>query len=216
MAERGRPRSFDRTDALRRAMMLFWKHGYEGTSMADLTAAMGITAPSLYAAFGCKEALFREVVEHYQANEGRFTGEALAADTSAREAIEAMLNGAAVNLGATGGCLVVTAATKCGADNETVGSYLQENRVSRNDAIHRRLERALEEGELPPGTDTRGLATFYATLLQGMSIQARDGTSKKSLKAAVSAAMSAWPMPPTLPTSATTARKRSPKASAGS
>ena len=215
MAERGRPRSFDRTDALRRAMMLFWKHGYEGTSLADLTATMGITAPSLYAAFGCKEALFREVVEHYQANEGRFTGEALEADTSAREAIEAMLNGAAVNLGATGGCLVVTAATKCGAANETVDLYLQENRVARNDAIRRRLERAVQEGELPADTDTRGLATFYATLLQGMSIQARDGTSKKSLKAAVVAAMSAWPGPP-VTAAAKAVGKRTAKAAAAS
>lgn len=196
MAERGRPRSFDRTDALKRAMMLFWKHGYEGTSMADLTAAMGITAPSLYAAFGCKEELFREVVQHYQEHEGRFTDEALAADTSAREAIETMLNGAAANLGATGGCLVVTAATKSGVGNEAVDAYLQQNRVGKNDAIRRRLERAVEQGELSAEVDVRGLATFYATLLQGMSIQARDGVSRKSLKAAVTVAMSAWPAPP--------------------
>jgi len=194
MAERGRPRSFDREQALLSAQELFSRHGYEGTSLTDLTSAMGITAPSLYAAFGCKEELFKEVVRHYQANEGSFSAAALNADTTARVAIEKMLNGAAQNLGATGGCLVVTAATKCGAANETVDAFLQENRIAKTEEIKSRLLRAVEEGELAADTDVRGLATFYGTVLQGMSIQARDGTSRKALKAVAAAAMLAWPV----------------------
>lgn len=194
MSKRGRPRAFDRAAALRRAMEVFWERGYEGTSLGDLTAAMGINRPSLYAAFGCKEALFREAVELYGSAEGSATNRALREPT-ARAVVEAMLRGnveAYLDPKNPAGCMIVLAATLGSPESKGVRDHLAECRRSGQVALQRRLERGVAEGELPAGTDTAALAAFYTTLLQGLSIQARDGASRETLNAVVDNAMAAW------------------------
>ncbi|MDQ8730213.1 TetR/AcrR family transcriptional regulator [Bradyrhizobium sp. LHD-71] len=195
MAERGRPRSFDRAAALRQAMEVFWAKGYSGTSMADLTAAMKINSPSIYAAFGCKEELFREAVVLYGATEGARIWERMTAAPSARAAIETMLRVSAEDYTRPGkprGCLVVLGAIHADDGNDAVQRELRQKRVHNVDLLARRLERAVAEGELPEGVDCRAVATFYATVQHGMSIQARDGVSRKSLLNVADCAMVAW------------------------
>jgi AcrR family transcriptional regulator len=211
MTTRGRPRSFDREAALRRAMEVFWRRGYEGTAVSDLTKAMGIKAPSLYAAFGCKEALFREAVELYNATEGAATDRALEAAATARQGVEEMLRVNAVayvNPGRPPGCMVTMAATIGTPESGEVREFLARCRREAEDALKRRLARGIAEGDLPMETDIAALAAFYYTVLQGLSIQARDGASRKQLSAIVDCAMAAWDGPAT-PRLATLARNPS-------
>jgi AcrR family transcriptional regulator len=194
MASRGRPRSFDRDAALRRAMEVFWRHGYEGTSLNQLTTAMAINAPSLYAAFGSKEALFRDAVELYDATEGALANGALEAPT-AREAVEAMLRGNVADYtdpSKPPGCMIVLAATIGTIGNQGVRDFLAEQRRSGEEVLRRRLQRGVQEGDLPPGTDVKALAAFVTTLQQGLSIQARDGAPRATLEAIVDHALAAW------------------------
>ncbi|XXX66056.1 TetR/AcrR family transcriptional regulator [Sorangium sp. So ce128] len=195
MVGRGRPRSFDRDAALRRAMEVFWERGYEGTSLSDLTAAMGINSPSLYAAFGCKEALFREAVALYSEVEGAATNRAMSDEPTARRAVEAMLRGNVEGYATPGkpsGCMIVLAATLGTPENERVRAYLAGCRRAALDALRSRLDRGVAEGDVPAGTDTAALAAFYTTVLQGLSLQARDGASREALQAIVDCAMAAW------------------------
>ncbi|MEV0711074.1 TetR/AcrR family transcriptional regulator [Nocardia aurea] len=196
MAERGRPRAFERSVALRRAMEVFWEHGYEGTSMSDLTAAMGINSPSLYAAFGDKEALFRAAVELYGQTEGGHTERALREEPTARAGIEAMLRDNALAYtqeNTPHGCMVVLAGSTYTTRSTTVRDFLVECRHETTGDIRRRLDRGVVEGDLPPDTDTAALAFFYATVLYGLSIQARDGATLTELTASIDTAMRAWP-----------------------
>jgi AcrR family transcriptional regulator len=195
MAARGRPRGFDRQTALRRAMEAFWRRGYEGTAISDLTKAMGINAPSLYAAFGCKEALFREAVALYNATEGAVSDRALEAAPTARRAVEAMLrlNAAAyVNPRRPPGCMITLAATIGTPECAEVRDFLGRCRQEAQDALEARLARGAAEGDLPAGADIASVAAFYYTVLQGLSIQARDGASRETLDAIVDCAMAAW------------------------
>jgi len=195
MAERGRPRSFDRTAALRRAMDLFWVRGYEATSLSDLTTAMGISSPSLYAAFGCKEELFREAVALYGATEGMGALRLLDEAPTARAAIETMLRRSAERFTRPGrppGCLAVLGAINCSADNESVQQHLAEYRAGVSKALRRRLERGVAEGELPSGFDVDAAAAFYVTVQNGLSLQARDGASRQRLEDIADCAMAAW------------------------
>jgi AcrR family transcriptional regulator len=176
-------------------MEVFWQRGYEGASLSDLTAAMGINSPSLYAAFGCKEELFREAVALYDALEGEATARALHEEPTARAAVEAMLRGNADAYACPekpSGCMIVLAATTCTPENDSVREYLAECRRSGQDALQRRLERGIADGDLPPGADTAALAAYYTAVLQGLSIQARDGASREILGAIVDCAMAAW------------------------
>ncbi|WP_206956581.1 TetR/AcrR family transcriptional regulator [Trinickia acidisoli] len=198
MPERGRPRSFDRETALQQAMEVFWARGYEGTSMADLTAAMGIKAPSLYAAFGDKAALFREAVAHYRATEGSSTSKALREAVSAREAVEGMLMAATADLTMNGrprGCLVVLGATNCAPPNGAANEFLRGLRLATSQDIRKRLVQGLANGELPKSTDVDDLTAYFVTVLHGMSLQARDGVTQKTLEAVVRTAMAIWPPP---------------------
>ncbi|MBO0850183.1 MAG: TetR/AcrR family transcriptional regulator [Pseudonocardia sp.] len=195
MAERGRPRAFDRRVALRRAMEAFWEHGYEGTSIHELTEAMGINAPSLYAAFSCKEALFREAVALYGEMEGGPLRRALEEEPTAREAAAGMLRAGAIAYtepGKPNGCMIVLAATTYTPKTEGIRDYLTEERRAGTRALRERLERAVAEGDLSPEVDTQMLAGYVSTVLHGMSVQARDGVGRAELLAVADAAMAGW------------------------
>ncbi|MGW4464953.1 TetR/AcrR family transcriptional regulator [Micromonospora sp. NPDC004704] len=195
MPGRGRPRTFDRTVALGRAMEVFWQHGYEGASMTELTAAMGIASPSLYAAFGSKEALFREAVAHYNATEGAAPQAALEEGDTARAGIEAMLRHNArshVDPSRPLGCMVVLAATTGPAGNDEVRRFLAECRNNDITGLRVRIERGVADGDVPPTVDTGMVARFFGAVQQGMSIQARDGASREALDEIVTCAMTAW------------------------
>ena len=193
-------------------MKLFWTLGYEATSMADLRACLGVTQASLYAAYGNKESLFREVVDLYRRTEGNTTTRALAHPGSAKQAIHAMLQDAVeafTSPGAPGGCLVVLAGIHCTADYRAVQDHLATLRQETVKGIRERLKQAQEEGELPPGCSVGELASYYAAVLHGLSIPARDGASRKELTGIVNLAMAVWPSsappadplkPPPLPT----------------
>lgn len=195
MPERGRPRTFDRTAALRQAMELFWAKGYEGTSIADLTAAMGISSPSLYAAFGSKEALFLEATEYYTRNEGTEIWSALDEAPTACQAIENFLRQTAKAYSQDDrpqGCLIALGALHQDSSSGAICDDLRRRRAENHTLLLRRLERGVAEGELPAGFDSNAAATFYATVQHGMSIQARDGASCDALMATVAGAMAAW------------------------
>lgn len=196
MVTRGRPRGFDRDDALYRAMRLFWERGYEATAIADLTEVMGIRSPSLYAAFGSKEQLFRETVAMYDELEGTPVCQALENGETACAAVEAMLRVNArqyTDPDKPTGCMIVTAATNCGPGNEAVGEFLAEQRRRQLDQLAARLDRGIEEGDVPAGTDTATVASFYGTFLHGLTIRARDGATREQLQRSVDLAMAAWP-----------------------
>ncbi|WP_020576386.1 TetR/AcrR family transcriptional regulator [Actinopolymorpha alba] len=195
MSPRGRPRSFDRETVLRVAMELFWEHGYEATSVSDLTAAMRISAPSLYAAFGSKEELFREAVGLYNRAADVSDQGALEEHATAREAIEAWLRGHAdfyVDPSTPRGCMVVLAATTCAEENARIRDFLSACRADGYRAVHVRLQRAVDEGDLPARTDVAAMASFYLTVLQGLSIQASDGQSRAAIHKIIDCALLAW------------------------
>jgi AcrR family transcriptional regulator len=195
MGARGRPRGFDRGIALRQAMVTFWERGYEGASMSDLTAAMGIASPSIYACFGSKEQLFREAVELYGATEGVKVWRALDEAPTARDAVRDMLRGNADSFADPAtppGCMIVLAATAGTTRNDDVRAFLAERRRDMHEVIHTRVRRGVTDGDLPAHADTNGMAALYTTVLQGLSVQARDGATRDTLEAIIDGAMAAW------------------------
>ncbi|WEX09740.1 TetR/AcrR family transcriptional regulator [Chelativorans sp. AA-79] len=195
MMERGRPRSFDRDAALRRAMEIFWAKGYDGASLADLTKAMGINAPSLYAAFGSKEGLFREAVALYGETEGTEIWTSVTDASSARETFDRFLHASAdafTRPGKPAGCLVVLGALNATDTNEKICRELRDLRTGNIETLRDRLKRAVAEGELPESVDCMAVAAFYVAVQHGMSIQARDGASPEALHSVAASAMAAW------------------------
>ena len=192
----GRPRAFDREQALGIALDLFWRHGFAGTSTAQLSTAMGIAPPSLYAAFGGKEALYREAVALYLTRYGGFMSAPLTANCTARDAVERVLLGAAKQFGQAEhapGCMVSCAELHASPDNAALVADMAGLRQAAQRAIHARLEGARRSGELPTKTDTSTLAAFYAMVVQGMAVQARDGAKTTRLRHRAAWAMQAWP-----------------------
>lgn len=193
--ERGRRRGFDRAEALGQAMRLFWRNTYEGTSLAELTEAMGINPPSLYAAFGSKEELFREAVAYYAEHEGVEIWRALEEAPTACEAIESFLLATASAYSEPGdppGCLIVLGAQHGLDQDNAVHRELRARRRSNLTQIAVRLARAVREGELPAAFPTRDAAAFYLSVQSGMSVLARDGADRATLKAVARAAMLGW------------------------
>jgi AcrR family transcriptional regulator len=191
----GRARAFDTDEALDRAMIVFWRKGYEGTSLSDLTEAMGINRPSLYAAYGNKEELFRKVLERYGEGPSSYEREALARPT-AREVAEGLLNGAAdvqTDPHTPAGCLATLGTTYCAEDSSPVGKILIASRLAGHAAIRERFERARAEGDLPADADPKALTQYIGTVVCGMAVLAASGVTRKELERVIELAMRAWP-----------------------
>ncbi len=190
----GRPREFDREQALLKARNLFWRQGYEGTSMSDLVAKLGIASARIYKAFGSKEQLFREAIACYETAEGGFADRAFATESGIRPALKRLLEDA-VRLYSRPdlpqGCMVVSAAASVSAENDGLKAWLAEHRLQRTQQIVERLRQAVQTGELPADTDADSLGDYFAVFLHGLSIQARDGVTEARLLAAVNVALKA-------------------------
>ncbi|MFD4840682.1 TetR/AcrR family transcriptional regulator [Achromobacter sp. NPDC058515] len=178
------------------AMRTFWAQGYEGTSVQDLVDATGVNKPSLYATFGCKEEIFREAVDLYDRVEGRATSQSLSEASTSREAVETMLRSNArayaVEEGPRG-CMIVLSSLLGAPENESVRAFLADNRLDGETMLRDRLAQGMADGDLPSSADVGQLAAFYTTVLEGLSIQARDGASTEKLNMIIDAAMLAWP-----------------------
>lgn len=177
-------------------MIMFWEHGYDATSIAALTAAMGINASSMYAAFGDKRRLFSEALDLYLRTCGAFTGAAIREEPTAYRAIERLLREAAVAYTGPGhppGCLLITAATNCSPESADVSERLRTLRAAGTDAIERKIAADVQAAELPADAVPHDLALFFAATLQGMSAQARDGATRADLEQIAATALRAWP-----------------------
>jgi AcrR family transcriptional regulator len=196
MAIIGRPREFDRGAALEAAMVLFWRKGFAATSMNDLCDAMGVRSPSLYAAFGSKEALYLEAIQHYVEVFGPAVWDGLAEAATARAGVQSVLLAATETLPESqltpGGCMTALAAV-CDEWPAGIAEVVRKIRVEMLRMLRSRLEAGVADGELPPTTDIEGLSRFYLSVYQGMAVQARDGAGAPELKGVVAAAMAAWP-----------------------
>lgn len=191
----GRPRSFCTDTVLDRALTIFWRHGYEGASIADLTAAMGINTPSLYAAFGSKEGLFRAVLERYDARRKTFMDEVLAG-TNAKTVARLFLEGVAKFSADTSGrnppgCFSVQSGLSC--TEQDIPDALAKYRADKERMLCERFQRARKEGDLPKSADPAALARYLMTVANGMCVQASTGSSTKDLLATAELALAAWP-----------------------
>jgi len=192
-AQRGRPRAFDPDAALDRAMHVFWAKGYEGASLSHLTRAMRINRPSLYAAFGNKEQLFRKVLDRYMDGPVAYFGKALTAP-KARDVVEQIFFGTARMADdprIPTGCLMVQGALACG--DASVRKEAAARRAASEAALRRRLQRAKREGDLPKNSDPGELAGFVMTVVRGMAVQSAGGASSDQLRRVAQIALRAWP-----------------------
>lgn len=192
---KGRPREFCVDNALAAALRVFWSRGYEGASMTDLTEAMGITRPSLYAAFGNKESLFRKALDLYEREKLDYIGIALDAPT-ARGVAQALMLGGLENQTSScepRGCLGVISSVACGTEAESIRlEVLERGKVARH-ALHERFERAKQEGDLPSHVDVEGLTGFLFAVLQGIAVQAGAGATRADLERVVETSLMVWP-----------------------
>jgi AcrR family transcriptional regulator len=196
MAVIGRPRAFDRDAALEAAMLVFWRKGFSAATMNDLCDAMGIRSPSLYAAFGSKETLYLEAIDHYVRTIGPPVWDKLEEGATARAGVENLLLAGAESLpqsvSTPAGCMALLG----GVGDEwpaPIADVVRTVRLEMLGHLRLRLEAAVAEGELPPSTDVERLSRFYLGVFQGMAVQARDGAAVIELKGVAEAAMAAWP-----------------------
>ena len=193
---KGRPREFDANEVLDKALMAFWQRGFEGTSLSDLTKAMGINRPSLYAAFGNKETLFRLALDRYAEMGPGAVQRAALEEPTAKRVVEKLLRSAAEGLtdpGHPAGCLAVQGAMSCSEASEAIKNELCARRSAGEAELRRRFERAKSEGDLPADSDPAALARYVSTLLQGMSVQAAGGASQRDLLDVAEMALKSWP-----------------------
>jgi AcrR family transcriptional regulator len=196
LRRRGRPRGFDRDEALESAMRLFWTRGYEATSISDLTEAMRITPPSLYGAFGDKKGLFLEAVGRYEQGAGCFAQAALTQEPTAERAIRRLLLDAAIfftNPKNPKGCLMVLGATNCTAESTDIYEALAERRRVAESAVRARIAAGQKAGELPNEVDVDALTGVVTATLFGLAIKARDGAPRARLRGIVEQMMRMWP-----------------------
>jgi AcrR family transcriptional regulator len=192
---RGRPLAFDQDKALDQALHLFWAHGYEGTSMAELTEALGINKPSIYAAFGNKETLFRKALAKYLNGPVAYVTAALQ-EATAKNVATTLLNNAVevmTNPGSPSGCMVIQGALTCGQGAGLIQKELAGYRKNYEAALAKRFEKAKAEGDLPSGAEPLALAKYLATLHQGLSVQATSGASREELQTVINIALKNWP-----------------------
>ena len=196
MATRGRPRTFDPETALRQALDVFWERGYEGTSLNDLAEAMGIASASIYACFGSKEALFRKVMALYGRTSGEPPRRALREQPTTRAAVHAMLRATADEITRPDTphyCMLILAAPTGAVENRAVREFLAGLRHDMHTTIRDRLARGVTNGDLTaPPARLDAIARYYTTVVQGLSIQARDGATRAELEAVITCAMTAW------------------------
>jgi len=192
---KGRPREFCVDQALAAALRVFWSKGYEGASLTDLTEAMGITRPSLYAAFGNKEALFRKALDLYEAEKLDYMNKALAEPT-ARKVAEHLLRGSLANQCSScepHGCLGVISSVACGAEAECIRLEVVERGKVAKRALIARMERAKAEGDLPAHIDIEGLTNLLTAINQGMAVQAGAGATRAELERLIETGLALWP-----------------------
>lgn len=191
----GRPRTFDIDKALDRALKVFWRKGYEGASLPHLTKAMGINRPSLYAAFGNKEALFRKAIDRYLEGPASHVSEALHEPT-ARAVVERLLRGSIdliTEAGNPRGCFMVQGALACGDTADSVRRELVKRRSAGEARLRERLAQAITDGDLPPDSAPAELARYVATIMYGMAVQAAGGATRDELGSVADLALRAWP-----------------------
>jgi AcrR family transcriptional regulator len=192
----GRPRAFDRDEALEAAMVLFWRKGFEGTSMTDLCDAMSVRSPSLYAAFGSKEALYLEALQRYVETIGPPVWGGLGEGKTARAGVETLLLAASERLpkarGSPAGCMAALGAV-CDEWPTGIAQAVRNIRIDMLGMLRSRLKAGVASGELASTTDIEALSRFYFGVYQGMSVQARDGARAAELRGLAAAAMVAWP-----------------------
>lgn len=189
----GRPREFDADKALDQAMEVFWRHGYEGATIAQLTDAMGINPPSLYACFGNKEGLLKAALDRYTKLRGVWMNEVVAAPT-ARDVAERMLMGIAdkqTDPANPPGCLLVQGGVACGTGSENVPFELAARRAQNEDQLRERFVRARDEGDLKPGADPAALARYVSAVSVGMGVMASSGADREALRQVASVAVQA-------------------------
>lgn len=194
LATRGRPREFDTDEALGEALRLFWQKGYEGTSLSDLTEAMGITRPSLYAAFGNKETLFRQALDLYEKDKLAYIGEAVEAPT-ARAVAETLLLGA-VDVATGGecrGCMGVIASVACQSVEPSIRDDVNARAESAKQLIVDRMQRAIDDDEFAVPTNAMAMTRYLLALMQGISVQAQSGASRDELMEVAESALLSWP-----------------------
>jgi AcrR family transcriptional regulator len=192
---RGRPREFDPETALAAALQVFWRRGYEGASLAELTDAMGITKPSLYACFGNKEALFRKALDLYERDKLCYVQAAMEAPT-AKGVADRLLHGAlAIQTGGDDplGCMGVVASVGSTTHADCIRDEVLARRASSDRAMVERFERAQSEGDLPPGVEPQALACYLSTVVQGMAVQAGAGVPVERLEQLIDTTLAMWP-----------------------
>jgi AcrR family transcriptional regulator len=190
----GRPRAFDADAALDEAMEVFWRHGYEGATIAQLTDAMGINPPSLYAAFGSKEGLLKAALDRYSAKRAAFMEDILSAPT-AREAAERMLMGIAdtqTDPANPPGCLLVQGGLACGTGSENVPFELAARRAQTEQQLRERFVKAKAEGDLKPTADPAALARYLSAVTVGMGVMASSGADREALRQVAAVSLKAF------------------------
>ncbi|MBQ0710757.1 MULTISPECIES: TetR/AcrR family transcriptional regulator [unclassified Ochrobactrum] len=196
MVPRGRPRSFDRDAALEKVMKVFWAKGYECAQINDFTTAIGITPPSFYAAFGNKEQAFREAVDYYRRTIGAAPFDALENAPTIHDGLRQWLELSADSAFAcpAGGCMISVSSIQCKPENVPVKEFLQAIRHANHERLFKRLERAIDAGDLPAHADIAQMTEFYHMIQQSISFEARDGNSRAAVQKIIDMAMLAMPV----------------------